>query len=101
MAVTYTWSIAQVDRTIATGGINVIHWRCTGVDGDHSSSSYGSTGHSPDSTDSSFIAYDAVTEENCTTWVQAQVDKDAVEAGIAAEIAEKKTPTTGTGKPWA
>ena len=49
MAVTYTWSIPTVDHTISTGGIGTIHWRCVGVDGDHQASSYGSTGHSPDS----------------------------------------------------
>ena len=100
MAVTYTWSIAQVDRTISTGGINTIHWRCVGVDGDHSASSYGSTGHSPDSTASDFIAYDSVTEANCIAWAQAQLDKTAIEDSIAAQIEEMKTPTIGRGKPW-
>ena len=28
MAITYTWTISTVERTIATGGINTIHWRC-------------------------------------------------------------------------
>lgn len=100
MAVTYTWSIPSVERTISTGGITQIHWTCVGVDGDYSASSYGSTGHSPDSTDSDFIAYDAVTEANCIAWAQAQLDKDAIETGIAAQIAEQKTPTKGSGKPW-
>ena len=100
MAITYTWSIPQVDRTISTGGINVIHWRCTGVDGDHSATSYGSTGHSPDSTDSDFIAYDAVTEANCIAWAQAQLDKDAIQNVIKSQIEEMKTPTKASGKPW-
>ena len=100
MAVTYTWSIPSVDRTISTGGITQIHWRCVGVDGDHSATSYGSTGHSPDSTDSDFIAYDSVTEANCIEWAQAQLDKTGIEASIAAQIAEMKTPTKGSGKPW-
>jgi hypothetical protein len=100
MAVTYTWSISQVDRAISTGGINAIHWRCNGVEGSHNAGAYGSTGHSPDSTASDFIAYDSVTEANCIAWAQAQLDKTAIEAGIAAQIAELKTPTTGTGVPW-
>ena len=100
MAVTYTWSIPTVDRTISTGGIGTIHWGCVGVDGDHQASSYGSTEHSPDSTDGDFIAYDAVTEANCIAWAQAQLDKTAIETSIAAQIAEMKTPTKGSGKPW-
>ena len=100
MAITYTWSIPTVDRTISTGGIDTIHWYCLGVDGDHQASSYGSTEHSPDSTDSDFIAYDSVTEANCIAWAQAQLDKTAIETSIAAQIAEMKTPTKGIGKPW-
>ena len=57
-------------------------------------------GHSPDSTDSDFIAYDSVTEANCIAWAQAQLDKTAIETNIAAQIAEMKTPTKGNGKPW-
>ena len=101
MAVTYTWTIPTVERNLSDGGINVIHWRCTGVDGDHSASSYGTTGHTPNASDSGFIAYDSVTEANCIAWVQAALDKDATEATIADNIAVKKTPTTGSGTPWA
>lgn len=101
MAVTYTWTIPTVERNLSDGGITIIHWRCTGVDGDHSSSSYGTTGHEPDASAEGFIAYDDVTEANCIAWAQGALDKDAVEAAIAADIAVQKTPTTGTGQPWA
>lgn len=101
MAITYTWTIPTVERTLSDGGINVIHWRCTGVDGDHSESSYGTTGHEPDASGSGFIAYDSVTEANCIAWAQAALDKDAIETAIADNIAVKKTPTTGLGQPWA
>tara|TARA_B100001093_G_C26424853_1_gene841431 strand:- start:54 stop:362 length:309 start_codon:yes stop_codon:yes gene_type:complete len=101
MAITYTWTIPTVERTLSDGGITVIHWRCTGVDGDHSASSYGTTGHTPDASDSGFIAYDSVTEANCIAWVQAALDKDAIEAAIAAKIEADKNPTSGSGQPWA
>ena len=65
------------------------------------SSSYGTTSHTPDPSDSGFIAYESVTQANCIAWVQAALDKDAIEAAIAADIAVKKTPTTGSGQPWA
>ena len=101
MAITYTWTIPTVERNLSDGGINIIHWRCTGVDGDHSASSYGTTSHTPDASDSGFIAYDSVTEANCIAWAQAALDKDATEAALAAQIALSKTPTTGSGQPWA
>jgi hypothetical protein len=101
MAVTYTWTIPTVERNLSDGGITIIHWRCTGVDGDYSASSYGTTGHEPDASADGFIAYDDVTEANCIAWAQAALDKDAIETAIADDIAVQKTPTTGTGQPWA
>ena len=100
MAITYTWTIPQVDRTIANGGITTIHWRCNAVDGDHSVGSYGSVGCTPDPSAADFIDYDSVTEGNCIAWVQANVGKDDTESGLAAQIATLKTPVTGSGTPW-
>jgi len=100
MAITYTWTIPTVERNLSDGGITVIHWRCTGVDGEHSASSYGTTSHTPDASAEGFIAYDSVTEANCIAWAQAEVNKSDVESGIAAQIETSKTPTTGTGTPW-
>jgi hypothetical protein len=101
MAVTYTWTIPTVERNLSDGGITTIHWRCTGVEGDNSASSYGTTGHEPDASDSGFIAYDSVTEANCIAWAQGALDKDAIEAAIASEIAAMANPTSGSGQPWA
>jgi hypothetical protein len=100
MAITYTWTIPTVDRTIANGGINTIHWLCNAVEGDHSASSYGTVGCTPDPSSADFIAYDSVTEANCIAWVQANISKDDTESGLAAKIAVLKTPITGTGVPW-
>ena len=100
MAITYTWTIPTVENTIATGGINTIHWRCSAVDGDHSASSYGTVGCTPDPDASDFIAYADVTEANCIAWAQASVGKDDTEAGLAAQIAVLKAPTTAAGVPW-
>ena len=100
MAITYTWTIPTVDRTIASGGIDTIHWRCNAVEGDHSVGSYGSVGCSPDPSASDFIAYDSVTEANCIAWVQANISKDDTEAALAAQIAVLKAPVTGSGIPW-
>ena len=100
MAITYTWIIPTVERTISTGGIDIIHWRCSAVDGDHSVSRYGTVGCTPDPSASDFIAYDKVTEANCIAWAQANVGKDDTEAALAAQIALLKAPTQATGVPW-
>jgi hypothetical protein len=101
MAVTYTWTIPTVERNLSDGGITVIHWRCDGVDGDYTASSYGTTSHTPDADAADFIAYDSVTEANCIAWAQAALDQDAIETAIADNIGVQKTPTTGSGTPWA
>jgi hypothetical protein len=100
MAVTYTWSVANTERNLLDGGITVIHWRCTGVDGDYSASSYGTTSHEYDADAADFIAYDSVTEANAISWAQAALDQSAIETAISDSITAQKTPTTGDGVPW-
>ena len=101
MAISYTWSIHTVESSTADGGITTIHWRCVGVDGDHSASSYGTTGHTPDASAAGFIAYADVTEANAIAWAQGALDKDSIEANIKVDVDNQKTPTTASGQPWA
>ena len=101
MAITYTWTIANCEHDIATGGINVVHWRCSGVDGDHSASSYGTVGLTPDPSESDFVAYADVTEAMAQTWVWENVSQDDTEAAIAAKIDKLENPTEASGNPWA
>ena len=101
MAVTFNWSVANTEYDTATGGITTLHWRCTGVDGDYSASSYGTTSHEYDASDAGFIAYDSVTEANAIEWAKAQLDADAIEQAIADKIAAEQNPTSGSGLPWA
>ena len=101
MAVTYNWTIATCEHDIATGGINVVHWRCSGVDGDHSASSYGTVGLTPDPSASDFVAYADVTEAQAQGWVWGSVSQADTEASIAAKIDKLINPTEASGNPWA
>ena len=94
------WVISQLERTLDTGGVVVAHWRATAVDGDFSASSYGTCGFTPDPSASGFIAYASLTEADVIGWVQAEVDKDATEASLAAKIEADKNPTQAAGVPW-
>jgi hypothetical protein len=98
---TYTWQIANMERNTADDGVVVCHWRCTGVDGDNSASSYGTTSHTPDPTAAGFVPYADLTEDTVLGWVHAAVDKAATEATIADKIDAMANPTTATGTPWA
>ena len=98
---TFTWQVANMERNTADDGVVVVHWRCEGVDGDHTASSYGTTSHTPDPSAAGFIAYADLTEETVLGWVHGSVDKDATEAAIAAKIDAIANPTTASGTPWA
>ena len=100
MAATYTWTIPTVERNLADGGVTVAHWRCDAVDGDHSASSYGTVGFTPDATADGFIAYDNLTEADIIGWIQNSVSQADTEAALSAKIEADKTPTTSAGVPW-
>ena len=99
-----TWTIANLERNVADGGVIVAHWRVTesetvGED-TYTASSYGTCGFTPDASAEAFIAYDDLTEEVVMGWVHAEVDQAETEAALTANIAEQKTPTTADGMPW-
>ena len=95
-----TWTIAQLERNTDGNGVVVAHWRASDADGDHSGSSYGTCGFTPDSTADGYTAYADITEAQAIGWVKADVDADAIEASIAAQITASKEPVTAAGVPW-
>ena len=95
-----TWTISTLERELSDGGVVVAHWRATLVDGEHSASSYGTCGFTPDPSDPSFVAYDSITEDMALGWCWAELDKDSIEASLAAKIELDKNPTQGVGVPW-
>jgi hypothetical protein len=95
-----TWTIANLERNLADGGVTVAHWRVTEVDGDYSASAYGTVGFTPDPDADDFVAYDSLTEEVVMGWVHAEVDKDATEASLTANIEGQKNPVSADGMPW-
>jgi len=106
---TTTWTIAQLERTFDDGGVVVAHWRVnasetvgTGDDAvTYSATSYGTCGFTPDPSASDYVPYDSITEEVALGWCWANgVDKDAIEASLAAKIELDKNPTQASGVPW-
>jgi len=103
-----TWTIAQLERNTDGNGVVVAHWTAsdsevvgTGDDAvTHSGSSYGTCGFTPDATADGYTAYADITEAQAIGWVQADVDADAIEESIAAQITASKEPVTAAGVPW-
>lgn len=98
---TITWSISQMDRNAANGGVTVAHWNVTAVDGDYSASAYSTASFTPDPTSPDFVPYANLTEAEVLAWVWASgVDKAAAEASLAQQIEVQKNPVTLNGLPW-
>ena len=98
MAVTFT--ISTLERNTSDDGVIVAHWRASDVDGEHSGSSYGTCGFTPDVDAEGFTLYADITEAQAIGWVKADVDADAIEASIASQIEASKAPAISTGVPW-
>ena len=94
-----TWTISTLERN-TDDGVVVAHWQASDVDGDHTGSSYGTCGFTPDADADGYTAYADITEAQAIGWVKADVDADAVEANIAAQIADSKAPAITAGVPW-
>ena len=93
-----TWNISQTDYETANGFITTAHWNCTAVDGEYSASVYGTCGFTGTPT----IPYAQVTMAEVLDWCWASgVDKDAIEASLAEQIALQKNPVVESGVPWA
>ena len=96
-----TWTISTMEHNTADGGVIVAHWRVTEVDGDYSASSYSTASFTYDASSPDFVPYADLTEEMVLGWCwDADVDKDAIEASLTANIEEQKNPTTQDGVPW-
>lgn len=95
-----TWTIANLERNAADGGVIVAHWRATMQDGDYTASAYGTCSFTPDASAPDFVPYDQLTENDVIVWVWGKVDKIQTEAALTANIEEQKAPATVSGLPW-
>ena len=95
-----TWTIAQLERTTADGGVTIAHWRATATDGEYSASAYGTCSFTPDSDSEGFVAFEDLTEAQVLEWVYEALDKEAAEASLASQIEAQKAPVTMAGLPW-
>ena len=98
-----TWTISTLERNSSDDGVIVAHWRASDVDGDHSGSSYGTCGFTPDVDAEGFTPYADITEAQAIGWCKDSMGEEAVtgvEDSIAAQIADSKAPALAIGTPW-
>ena len=98
-----TWTVATLERNSSDDGVVVAHWRANDSEGEHSGSSYGTCGFTPDSSSEGYTPYADITEAQAIGWVKDDIGEDAVtalEASIAAQIEVSKEPVSVAGTPW-
>jgi L-aminopeptidase/D-esterase-like protein len=94
---TTTWTINNLDRETADGLVTTIHWGATASDGDFVASIVNTQQLERGD---SFVDYASLTEATVLEWLWNKVDKEVVEAALAAQIAEQQAPSKATGTPW-
>ena len=109
---TFTWVIPTTEYDLQPadmdGAIVVAHWRCkaeqtegTGDDAvTYTAQSSGTCALSPDPSASGYTPFADVTESQVLGWCYEEIDKDAVEASLAAKIEADMNPVTASGTPW-
>jgi len=115
MAITVTWSVSDMKRDVASGGVKLVYWSCVAADDTHpecTATEGGKLRLEPDADADDFVAYADLTEEVVLGWVYASLVEgeetaDEAKARIAAnrtgkveaQVARKTAEADGT--PWA
>lgn len=97
------WKISTLNRNTADGFVTTVHWTASQVDGGHTASTY-STVSFTKKDGINFVPYAQLTEAAVIGWVKSSLGAEgvaAVDAALAAQIAEKKAPKNAAGVPWA
>lgn len=108
MAITYNWTVAQLDAYPTyenhTDVVFTVHWRMDGTDGEHTAGVYGSVGLTLDP-EADFTPYADLTEAQVVGWVKDALGEEQVagyEANVAAQIDALVNPPVVTPPlPWA
>ena len=100
---TTTWTISQLDRELEDGYVYAVHYNVDATDGTYTAGAYGTIGLEKPET---LVPYKDLTSEIVVGWVKAKLNSEnseavaSIEAALAANITEQKTPTVGSGLPW-
>jgi len=106
MAITYTWTISQLNcYTSAEGQTDVVfnvHWRCSGTDGTYNGTVYSTCNVTYTGT-TAFTPYADLTEDQVLGWIWAGgVDKTATELAVESQINDQiHPPVVSPELPWA
>lgn len=95
----FNWSIQNMERT-PEQYITIVHWRCDGVEGEHSIGAYGTVNFTQEEGEE-IIPFADLTPELVTGWMFEKLNKEEIEAAVQAKLDELANPPLVSGLPWA
>ena len=98
----YSWIVSAMDVKISEGSMKDvvynIHWRRSAVEGEYSAEAYG-TCPVGEPTPEQFVSYEDLTKEEVESWLEANLDVESIDAGLASQIESQKNPVDATLPP--
>ena len=94
MAISTTWSVSNMVRNEADGGVVTVYWSCVASDGTYSATEGGKLRLTPDASADDFVAYADLTEATVLGWVHDSL----VEGDETATEAKTRIETDRTAK---
>jgi hypothetical protein len=96
------WKISTLDRNTSDGFVNTVHWNASQTDGDFTASTYSTVSFTKED-GINYVPYAELTEAAVVEWVKGSLGAEgvaAVDAALAANIADQKAPKVAAGVPW-
>ena len=94
MAISTTWSVSNMTRNEASGGVVTVYWSCVASDGTYSATEGGKLRCEPDASADDFVAYADLTEADVLGWVYTSL----IEGEETADEAKERIEANRTGK---
>ena len=94
MAISTTWSVSNMTRNEADGGVVTVYWSCVASDGTYSATEGGKLRCEPDASADDFVAYADLTEDDVLGWVYTSL----IEGEETADEAKERIEANRTGK---
>lgn len=100
----FTWSISTLDRNVADGIVEIVHYRVDANDGTYSAGAYGTVSLQAPAEGDPVIPYSDLTADICIGWTKAALGGDEkvteIQAALQAQIDEQRAPSKASGMPW-
>jgi hypothetical protein len=102
--ITYTWSIANLERHTTDGICYTAHYTVSANDGVYNSGAYGSIGLEAPAEGDPVIPYSDLTLDVVIGWVKEKLGGEEkvaeIHSALSDQISEQRSPSKAAGLPW-